>query len=256
MQLTPEAFAIIIQARLGSSRLPDKVIKKIGNLSVIEVLVQRLLTIFPGKMILFAIPETAQNDKLYEAISKMGLKVIRGSEQNVYQRFSQALNEHPCNAFVRITADCPLLSAEFLREGMKIFSEGAYHVVHSGPKMAEGLDFEIIDTNKFLELSKKGLTDLQKEHPTLFFYENKNTYRIFEFEPDNRDDSGFRITLDEERDLLVLESIAEHLKDRLTVATWEEIRAFLVENESVIKLNSDIERNEGLKLDREKRDKV
>jgi spore coat polysaccharide biosynthesis protein SpsF (cytidylyltransferase family) len=139
---------------------------------------------------------------------------------------------------------------------MQVFAEKSYQIVHSGPKMAEGLDFEIINTQEFLALSEKNLTILQKEHPTLYFYENKKTYSIFDFEPLDRDDSGFRITLDEKRDLLVLQLIAEHFKDQLVKASWEEIRSFLEKNKSVFNLNSTIERNEGLRLDREKKDKA
>lgn len=244
---------IIIQARLGSSRLPRKVIKKLGPWTPLEILTGRLLKFFPKEDICFAIPESKNDDELMQLITEFGFKVVRGSENDVYARFCKVLETYPTKSFVRITADCPLISPKHLKEGLELFNSQNLLTLHTGPKIAEGLDFEILNTDLFLSLSEKNLSPLQREHPTLYIYQNKNIHSVYDMNPSGQtDDSIFRVTLDEVADHLLLEKIVHHFQQRIFECSWEEIKEYLTTHPDVYNLNTFIKRNEGLELDKNK----
>jgi len=239
---------VIIQARMQSSRLPGKVLKKIEDITIIELLYLRLLNIFEKSDIFFAIPDTFEDRELESTILALGANVVKGSHQNVYDRFSKVIAlEKNVSSFIRITADCPLLSTSLIKEALFFFNSNNYAIVHSGIKVAEGLDFEIINAVEFLGLKEKKLSEIHLEHPTLYFYENRSEYNIFDFEPlDGCDDSKYRVTLDEELDLIVISQIAKHFNNNLTTVEWSAVRNFLDSNIDIFHINSKIVRNEGL----------
>lgn len=242
----------IVQARLGSTRLPDKVLKRVGKWTVLEMVFRRLRKVFSEEEIIFAIPDNNQNDLLMKAITQLGSNYIRGDENDVYKRFHKVLESYPCESFIRVTADCPLLSPEILKSALNIYENENYDIVHSGPKLAEGLDFEIINSKIFLSLMNHKLSTIQRQHPTLHFYENKNEYKIFEYEYPDEDDSGIRITLDEKEDLNLLEKLEEHFGESLVHTEWVELKKFLLNNPEIMDINNKIIRNEGLELDYKK----
>lgn len=242
-------FPIIIQARLGSSRLPGKVIKPICQWSAIEIQFKRLVKIFPVQQIIFAIPDDNNNDALADKIEQMGAQYFRGSEANVYQRFYQILSNFTCNFFIRLTADCPFICVDLLQAGIAKMQNKDVDVVHSSPNVAEGLDFEIIKTEAFQNLSNLPLSALQKEHPTLYFYQHRSAFTIIDFDDQKNDNSKYRITLDEAEDLILLEHIVSYFKERIVDCSWSEIKMFLDNNPELMKINQNIIRNEGLILD-------
>lgn len=241
---------------MGSSRLPGKVLKPLGAWKAIEIVVLRLLSSWSTESLVFAIPDSVENLPLEDALKSLGVQVFKGSENDVYKRFFDALSNRQNSFFIRITADCPFLSIDLLKRGIEQFEKGNYHIVHTGKSIAEGLDFEIVNTEAFMSLNEKNLTPIQREHPTLYFYQNKIDFKIYDLElEDNADDSNFRITLDEEEDLVLLNQVAVHFGKEILSCEWKDIKNYLNYNNDLMKINSHIERNEGLKIDSEKKDK-
>jgi spore coat polysaccharide biosynthesis protein SpsF (cytidylyltransferase family) len=240
-------FHIIIQARLGSSRLPNKVIAPISHWSAIEIQFKRLCQVFSPTQITYAIPDDKANDQLAKKLSLIGANFIRGHEANLYQRFSAVLKQHQCTFFVRLTADCPLLCAKLLNEAIQLMQTKNFDIIHTAPQIAEGLDFEIINTKRFESISSLQLSKLQLEHPTLFFYENRQHYNILDFTNGKSDDSLYRVTLDEAEDLHLLNIITNHFKSEIFYQEWSMIKEFLDDNPQYLKINHNIIRNEGLK---------
>ncbi|MCP4986873.1 MAG: hypothetical protein GY928_12715 [Colwellia sp.] len=241
-------FHIIIQARLGSTRLPHKVITPIFQWSAIEIQFKRLCQNFSPEQITFAIPNDSVNDLLASKLAALGANFIRGDEANVYQRFYQALAQKQHTFFIRLTADCPLISGKLLNEAIKLMATNNYDIVHTAPSIAEGLDFEIINTELFKSLHLKQLTALQLEHPTLYFYENALHYNILDFTHNEEDQSKYRITLDEPEDLQLLNLITEHFNNAIFSIEWPAIKQCLDENPTWLAINQNIIRNEGLKI--------
>ena len=100
--------SIIIQARLGSKRLPNKVLKKINNKSIIEIIFERLSKSKRADDIIFAIPKNKQNLKLKNFITKrLKAKIFLGPENNVLKRYFMTAQKFNSDIIVRITSDCP-----------------------------------------------------------------------------------------------------------------------------------------------------
>ena len=99
----------IIQARMSSSRLPGKVLKKVQDKTLIEILIHRLLLSKKIDKIIAAIPSSASDDILARYLDEKGYQYFRGNEQNVLDRYFKAAVQMNASTVVRITGDCPLV---------------------------------------------------------------------------------------------------------------------------------------------------
>ena len=117
------SIAIIIQARLGSTRLPEKVLKKINDKSIIELIYKRLSRSKLINHIIVAIPKTKRDDKLAHFLKKKNIKFYRGNESDVLSRFYQTVKKFNLKTIVRITADCPVADPKIVDHFVKLFKK-------------------------------------------------------------------------------------------------------------------------------------
>ena len=111
----------IVQARMGSSRLPNKVLKKLLGKSVIEILLARLSQSKLINEIYVATSKNIENDKLCDEINSLGYKFIRGSETDVLERFNMAAKATSADIIVRITGDCPIIDPKIVDSVIDLF---------------------------------------------------------------------------------------------------------------------------------------
>ena len=111
----------IVQARMGSTRLPGKVLKKIVGIPAIEILLARLSRSELINEICLATSLNIENDPLCSAIEKIGYRVIRGSEIDVLQRFWEAAAATSADIVVRITGDCPVVDPKLVDQVIKMY---------------------------------------------------------------------------------------------------------------------------------------
>jgi spore coat polysaccharide biosynthesis protein SpsF len=103
--------AVIIQARVGSTRLPGKVLEKIGTRTIIEEVIDRCRRIPGADVVVCAIPDLARDDELVGPSTRAGAVIVRGSEQDVLSRYVKAACTVEAKVMVRITVDCPLIES-------------------------------------------------------------------------------------------------------------------------------------------------
>ena len=111
----------IVQARMGSTRLPGKVLKKIAGIPALEILLKRLSRSKLIGEICVATSHNIENDQLCNAVEEIGYRVIRGSENDVLQRFCDAAVATSADIIVRITGDCPVIDPYLVDEAVQIF---------------------------------------------------------------------------------------------------------------------------------------
>ena len=111
----------IVQARMGSSRLPGKVLKKIVGTPAIEILLARLKRSELIHEICLATSHNVENDQLYNSIERIGYRVIRGSETDVLQRFWDTAEATSADIVVRITGDCPVVDPKLVDQVIKMY---------------------------------------------------------------------------------------------------------------------------------------
>ena len=120
---------LIVQARLNSNRLPSKVLLKIGNKTILEIINSRLKKIKLIDKIVYAIPKSKNNLKLFNFLKKKKLKIFLGSEKNVLQRFLNVSKKYKAKNIVRITADCPFVDRNLIQKMMKFYLNNDFQYV-------------------------------------------------------------------------------------------------------------------------------
>lgn len=174
---------IFIQARMSSRRLPGKVLKKINNLTILELIVKELANLKRIRNIVVLTSKLKSDDPIDKLCKKKKILVYRSNLKNVYKRYVDAINFYNCKSFCRINADSPLIDYKLIQIGINTFLSKKYDIVtncflRTFPK---GQSFEIIYSNIFL----KNFIKLDKykyfEHIFLYYYKNNKDYKIYNF---------------------------------------------------------------------------
>ena len=236
----------IVQARMGSTRLPGKVMKKIAGMPAIEILLKRLNHSELIDEICVATSHNVENDELCQLVGKLGYRVVRGSESDVLQRFLDAANATTADAIVRITGDCPVVDPELVDRVIGLFLNSNVDYVSNidPPTFPDGLDVEVFTKRVLMEAEQHAKSQFDREHVTPFVrnggYSKLNLSNI-------RDTSDLRLTLDEQDDLSVLRKVFENFSPDIYF-NMTQIENYLRENMHLTKLNSAYKRNEGSEM--------
>ena len=207
-------LGIVIQARTGSSRLPNKIFKKINNSNSLEIIINRLIKKFKNKYPIIIATTTHKNDQIIvDTAKKYNVNYFRGSEKNVLLRYCLTAKKFNLDWIVRVTSDCPLINTDLLYRMIKYTSED-YEIISNVIKRRypKGLDLEIIKTQTLDSINKLKLSDFYKEHVTKYLYDNIESYKFYSYES-KKDLSDNRITLDTYDDLKNLRIIFENNKN-------------------------------------------
>jgi len=237
----------IIQARLGSKRFPNKVLERVNGKSLIEILYARLKKSKLLDDIIFAIPEDDSNKRLKKEIHSLNAKYFSGSEDDVLKRFFETAKYINANNIVRITADCPLIDHQMLDDMLEIFLTGEYQYLSNTnpPTYPDGFDIEIFSFSMLSSANKIAKKSSDREHVTPFI-KSKLATSIYNFS-NKKDYSDYRVTIDEKKDLTFINSLAD-IRTDLTDLSFEQIMKLIIKNPNLVKINSDIKRNEGLNM--------
>jgi len=234
----------IVQARMGSTRLPGKVMLSIGKTTVIDAI---LLRLSQSKFLNETIVATSlkkDNDYLEKYIIDQGYRVSRGSEDNVLERFYEAAEFSKADIIVRITADCPFVDAKLLDAMIEDFLNAGvdYESNTMPPTYPDGLDIEIFSFNALQIAFKNAKKDYEKEHVTPFIRNSEQfSLKNFSFK---RDLSKLRWTLDERADFEVINNVYSHFSDDIFFS-WEQVYKLFQLKPEYFAPNKNINRNEG-----------
>jgi glutamate-1-semialdehyde 2,1-aminomutase len=237
----------IVQARMGSTRLPNKVMKPIGGIPMIELLLARLARAKKVDQIVVATSVDALNQPLIDHVSKLGYSCEKGSENDVLDRYVQAARKHEADVVVRITGDCPLVDPDLVDEVISRFKAADldYFNNTNPPTYPDGLDIEVC-TTKALERASQETSDLfDREHVTPYL-RNPGKFRTAVMQH-SRNLSALRWTVDELADFVVIERIFQHFHPRVDF-TWKEVLNLQSRQPDLFNINQHINRNEGAKM--------
>ncbi len=203
---------LIIQARMGSSRLPGKVLRPLLKRPVLFYTVERLKALKTPVRILLATSVNPEDDLLEEFARSLGIECFRGSSEHVLERFYKAAISFSSEVIVRITGDCPLVQPSLLDRMLQFFirSDGKYDYVsnvhpRSYPK---GMDLEIFSFKALENAYLNAIDPYQIEHVTPYFYQNPQLFSLYNFE-NEEDLSDFNVSIDTLEDFKFVSSIIE-----------------------------------------------
>ena len=236
----------IIQARMGSTRLPGKVLRMLGRRTVLSHVVSgvRRATGFDG--IVVATTDHDTDDAIVSAARDLGVDVFRGSEADVLSRYYLAARESRADAVCRITSDCPLIDSDVLSAMLARFKKP---ISSPRPQLVSnarirtfprGLDAEFFSMDALTEAHLEAREPYQREHVTPFLYENPLRFPIDDYVYD-RDLSHLRLTLDTDEDFELLTRIFtdEQTIDRDAIPL-EAVVALLGKHPDWLELNAHI----------------
>lgn len=237
----------IVQARMGSTRLPNKVMKVIGGVPMIELLLKRLARSNEIDQIVVATSTDERNHKLVDHVEKLGYVCEQGSENDVLDRYLQAAKKHKADVVVRITGDCPLVDSELVDEVIRGFkaAEVDYFSNVAPPTFPDGLDIEVF-TYQALERASQETNDLvDREHVTPYLRQF-GKFRNASMQH-SEDLSGLRWTVDEPSDFSVIEKVFNHFNPRIDF-DWQEVLTLQMQRPDLFTENQYIARNEGASM--------
>ena len=234
----------LVQARMGSTRLPGKVLKLINDRPMIELLLERLSAASEIDQIAVVTSTDSQNDKLQTFVESLGYACYRGSETNVLDRYLQAALSTNADVVVRITGDCPMVDAALVDECIKAYrrEQVDYFSNINPPTYPDGLDIEVMSFAALEYSSRKTTSDFDREHVTPYIrnsdYFSKANMRYKE------DLSSRRWSVDEQEDLKVLNNIFKYFSPNIFFG-WEQVLQLQELHPDLFKDNQNIRNNEG-----------
>ena len=211
----------IIQARMGSTRLPGKVLKSICGKPMLLHICKRLSNVSDINQIVIATSNLKIDDPIYEMSKMYDIGCFRGSESDVLNRFFLAAKNNYADHIIRITGDCPLVDHLIIEKLIKFYFEGLYDFcgiacgagVHNQKninRFPDGFDAEIFSYDVLSQANKEAKKKLQREHVTPFIWKNKERYKINTLYSEN-DYSDYRFTVDNQEDFEYINWIYESL---------------------------------------------
>ena len=246
MELKRRVLAII-QARYNSTRFPGKVVKKINNKTVLEILIKRLSSSEYVSKIVVACSKNQKDLPVVNICKKLGINYFVGSEDDVLDRFYKAAKKYKGENIVRITADCPLLDPKIIDDVISnFFSNNADYASNTNPPtFPDGLDVEVFKFSALKEAYIKARQLTEREHVTPFIINNKK-FKKFNLK-NFIDYSTLRLTLDEKEDFILITKIIKYFKNNLNF-NLKNILDLYKKKKKIFLINSHLVRNERYNL--------
>ena len=235
----------IIQARNGSTRLPNKIFLKLMGKSLLHHVIERLKPSKEIDTIVVATTTSPKDNSVQEWCIDNSIDCFRGSENNVLERYYYAARKFRADAIVRITADDPFKDYRLIDEAIKILKKDKYDFVcnNSPVSFPEGLDVEVLSMNALTNSYLKSTCNFEKEHVTQYIHRNKNIFSTYNLKS-SKDYSHYRWTIDTEDDYLFAKEIYNSLYNEKNVFQTESIYEFLEKNPEILKLNKNVSKSD------------
>lgn len=228
----------IVQARLTSSRLPNKVLMILGNSgkTVLEHVYERLNQSKLIDKIVFAIPDTKLNNPLEDFLISHDFEYYRGSENDVLDRFYQCAQKYNPEIIVRATCDNPCVDWFMADEMIKMISDNDYVKYYNAPI---GTGVEVFTFKSFKTVHQEACSESQHEHVTPFYYQNPNIFKIGTYIFPKQFRRDYRLTMDTELDNLFIQNIYNSIYKGYPFSN-DDLYKYLESNPSIADINKDV----------------
>lgn len=209
----------IIQARVSSTRLPAKALKKLpfnSDVTVLEQIIRRLKKSVQLNEIILATTTEKNDSSLVKIAAKEKIGCFRGSKEDVLSRYYLAAKEHNLDVIVRITGDCPCIDPEIMDSIIEshIKEKGDYASNTLERGYPHGLDVEVFNSGVLEKAHNKAKEKFEREHVTPYIYRNAHYKLIKVKAPQHLHAPDIRITLDTEEDYALLCAVYDYLYDK------------------------------------------
>lgn len=233
-------IGVIVQARTGSTRLPGKVLLRLGNRTVLEQVIGRCRLIPSAHEVVVATTVKEEDDAIAMVAHEAGVPFFRGSEQDVLSRYYHAARKHGFDVVVRVTSDCPFLDPDLSDAIIRHFLNNRYDYCSNGRVLTfpRGLDTEVFTFAALEEAYHQARETYEREHVTPYIYLRPEQYRLGSYENEDNQ-SHHRWTLDTPEDWQLIQEIHRRLPAGST--DWRDILVIVKDYPELSRINAHIE---------------
>lgn len=221
---------VIIQARMGSTRLPGKIMKEVMGKPLLEYQIERVKRAKTIDEIIIATTTKKADNQIAEFCEQLSIPCYRGSEEDVLARYYEAATKYKVDIIVRITSDCPVIDPEVIDRVVDKYQDGNYDYVSNTIERTfpRGMDTEVFSYATLKQMYNEANQSIEREHVTPYLYLNPDRFKIGNYS--NEDNHGFlRLTVDTQEDFLLIEDIFINLYSKNPKFKLKDLVYYLVE---------------------------
>ena len=240
-------ICVILQARMGSERLPGKVLKEVLGKPLLGYQCQRLERVKLKNETVIATSIAASDDAIVDFCRKAAIVCFRGPEEDVLARFEGAARSRSADVVVRLTGDCPLIDPEIVDRviGFYLKNSSSYDYVSNVLKRTypRGMDCEVFSYRALQEADREARLPAEREHVTRFIYSHPERYRLGGV-THSEDQSRHRWTVDTPEDFELVRKILTELYPKKPDFTLNDVLTLLAAHPEWEKLNAHVRQKE------------
>ena len=241
-------YLVMIQARCGSTRLPNKVMKDLCGKPALQRMIERVQRSKLVDEVMVVTSIEKNNLPILKLCANLGVRVGVGSEDDVLDRYYQTAKLLKPEYIIRLTADCPCFDAELLDDALSSIKEDTDYLGMLSESFADGLDIQII-TYKALERSwREAVHSFEREHVTQYAIRHPELFLLQDFKSPIGYFGNHRWTVDEPEDFEVVERIYNHFVNEMNTEEfgYRDIIKYLDDHPEIKQINDKFKRDEGL----------
>lgn len=242
----------IIQARMGSTRFPQKVTADIEGRPVLWHVINRFSRSKLVEKIALATTTKKDDDALVEIANAFPIDCFRGSEEDVLDRFYQCAKRYNPDVVVRVTADCPLLDPRLVDRIISFFLKGGYDIANFTLEWPEGFDTDVISFRALKRAWLEARRASEREHVTPYIWKHPELFKTARL-GHRKDLSHIRLCIDEPKDIELIREIYKRAGRQIFF--MEDILKLIEDDPDLLLINKGIMRNEGYLVSLRKKDK-
>lgn len=235
----------IIQARMGSTRLPGKVLKKVLNKTLLEYQLERVKRASLIDEIVIATTLNPEDDAIEQLCKNVQIPVYRrGPADDVLARYFGAATLFEGDIIIRLTADCPLIDPTIIDQVINHYLDHLHQVDYVSNTLKRtyprGMDTEVFSLHSLKVCYRNATKKSEREHVTAYLTNNPSLFKLQNVE-NQRDESHHRWTVDTSEDFLLIEKVIKQLYPCNPNFTMQDVLTLLEQHHEWQKINSHIE---------------
>lgn len=241
-------YTVMIQARCGSTRLPNKILKDLCGKPALQRMIERVQKSRKIDEVMVVTSIEKNNLPVLSLCASLGIRVFVGSEDDVLDRYYQAARLIKPDYIIRLTADCPCFDAELLDEALEKLESDTDYLGMLSQTFADGLDIQIISYTALERSWNEAVHSFEREHVTQYVIRHPELFKLQDFVSPVGYFGNQRWTVDEPEDFTVVEKIFKHFVEECGTEEfgYKEILNYMIANPEVMAINSQYTRDEGL----------
>ena len=240
-------ISAVIQARMGSTRLPGKVLKKIDGKPILQYQIERIKKSKLINQIIIATTKEKKDDKIENLARKINVKFFRGSTNAVLGRVAGAIKKFKVDIHVELISDSPFSDPELIDRIIYFFlrKKNVYQYVSNGMQLTypSGMEVSVCEGNKFLQINRNvSKKDKMREHVEVHFTKNKNIKKCNIIAPIKFYKPNIFLEVDTPTDLIMITKIIKYFNKKNFFYHLPDILKFLKNKPNIVNLNNKVKR--------------